>query len=577
MDAALQQLLSSLPPPVARALATPHGMAAAISPENLVAQSVVAARAAAAAAATHGGAVTLAVAALTFLAAAVSWSLAAPRYVFSLPPDIEKRARAIAYPQYAGLPEGVLITGGCGFLGRNIAAALLSQARVKTVVLFDVVVGKFDDPRVVVVKGDLRDRAALERAIKDNNVTGVIHTASPHPNGTDVAVFKAVNVDGTAAALAAADAAGARVFVSTSSASVVWQGRDHAGVDEAVPYPATFRDAYSATKAEGERVVMAYGRAHGARLATVCLRPHAIFGPGDRQMVPTLIERAREGKDKWIIGDGRNVVDFTYIGNVVHAHLLALARGAAHIAKTGSGAGWAANGKTYFITNGEPRPFWGVLNAFMQGLGYRGGRFRLPAGLLKAGASAAAAVNDARAALAGGRAAPLTLSAARVEIVSTVHWYSIAAARADLGYAPLWPMDEGIFLTLKAFPELRNTDPPRDVVERARGAGLVALGLVPDTATAVRRGAVGAAGVDAAALPEYTAADVARHAAPDDMWVVIDGRVYDLTPHVPLHPCGPDKIAQHPGADVSKGFHGPQHPESVHGVLAQYLVGRLKG
>ena len=57
-------------------------------------------------------------------------------------------------------------------------------------------------------------------------------------------------------------------------------------------------------------------------LATVALRPSGIFGEGDPLFVPVLVDKARVGKLKYIIGNGSNLMDFTYVGNVAHAHVL---------------------------------------------------------------------------------------------------------------------------------------------------------------------------------------------------------------------------------------------------------------
>lgn len=492
-------------------------------------------------------------------------------FVFDLPADVEKKADAVHFPQYQ-LPATVLVTGGCGFLGRNIISALLQQKDVQKVVAFDIVKGKFEDPRVVMAQGDLRSEA-LQAALQQHAVGAIIHTASPHPNGTNKKIFYDVNVDGTKSALQAAAASGVRAFVYTSSASVVWQGSDHAGVDESVPYPTSYRDYYAQTKALAEQAVMHFGVTHGAQVITISVRPHAIFGPGDRQLVPTLIDRAKEGKDKWIIGNGENVVDFTYIGNVVHSHLLAVQAAHVYWASKGTGVGCPANGKTFFITNGEPMRFWDVLNSFVQGLGYRGGRMRLPAWFLKGVAYPQQWVVDVLQAVTG-KPIQLTLSPARVEIISTVHWYSISAATRDLAYKPLWDMATGIYLTLKAFPELRQVDPSPEVVARAKGTNLIKLGLIVDNTRAAEK-RVPAAQRDPSTLPAYTPSEVACHCSEKDMWVIVKGLVYDLTPFVPLHPGGVPMIMQHPGQDVSKGFHGPQHPESVHTVLAQHLIGRV--
>lgn len=58
-------------------------------------------------------------------------------------------------------------------------------------------------------------------------------------------------------------------------------------------------------------------------VATVALRPSGIFGEGDPLLVPILVEKAKEGKMKYIIGDGKNLMDFTYVGNVAQAHIQA--------------------------------------------------------------------------------------------------------------------------------------------------------------------------------------------------------------------------------------------------------------
>ena len=58
---------------------------------------------------------------------------------------------------------------------------------------------------------------------------------------------------------------------------------------------------------------------------------------------------------------------------------------------------------------------------------------------------------------------------------------------------------------------------------------------------------------------QYTAKEVALHNREDDCWLIIDGKVFDVTPFVDAHPGG-SAIYAHAGQDVSKGFHGPQHP-----------------
>lgn len=71
---------------------------------------------------------------------------------------------------------------------------------------------------------------------------------------------------------------------------------------------------------EGERRVLAANGSNGT-LATCAIRPSGIFGEGDVTFFPTLVAKARQGKLKYYIGNGRNRVEFTYVGNVAQAHI----------------------------------------------------------------------------------------------------------------------------------------------------------------------------------------------------------------------------------------------------------------
>jgi sterol-4alpha-carboxylate 3-dehydrogenase (decarboxylating) len=135
-----------------------------------------------------------------------------------------------------------------------------------------------------------RSLLRLERCVKCNKLlrphafdscwqsgaTCIIHTASPHANLKDAALYWKVNVDGTKAVIAAAQASGVRKLVFTSSAGVVFNGGDIIGVDERLPYPAQPFDAYNESKAKAEEAVLAANGQGG--LLTVALRPAGIFG-----------------------------------------------------------------------------------------------------------------------------------------------------------------------------------------------------------------------------------------------------------------------------------------------------------
>ena len=67
--------------------------------------------------------------------------------------------------------------------------------------------------------------------------------------------------------------------------------------------------------------------------------------------------------------------------------------------------------------------------------------------------------------------------------------------------------------------------------------------------------------------------EIAKHSALDDLWIIIDGKVYDVTNYVDEHPGGARAIAKNAGGDATKGFKGPQHPSRVFDIVEEYLIG----
>ena len=98
--------------------------------------------------------------------------------------------------------------------------------------------------------------------------------------------------------------------------------------------------------------------ANDGRLATVALRPHLIWGPGDTNLVPRIIARARSGRLRRI-GRRPNLVDSTYIDDAAEAHLHAADRLA-------PGPGSSIAGRVYFVSQGEPWPVWDLVNRILQ-------------------------------------------------------------------------------------------------------------------------------------------------------------------------------------------------------------------
>src|SRR5262249_46317462 len=160
-----------------------------------------------------------------------------------------------------------------------------------------------------VVRADLRDRVAVAAACA--GVDAVCHVGALSAPWGRAADFHAVNVGGTENVIVGCRAHGVGRLVYASSPSVVFDGRDHRALTEDAPYPRRLMSVYSLTKKIGEDRVRA---ASAAGLATVTIRPKAVFGPGDASLLPRLLLAARK-KRLPQVGDGRNLVDLTYVEN----------------------------------------------------------------------------------------------------------------------------------------------------------------------------------------------------------------------------------------------------------------------
>lgn len=316
-----------------------------------------------------------------------------------------------------------LVTGGGGFLGGAIIDRLLQRG--DTVRSY----ARGDYPEltargVEVVRGDLTDPAAVIAACEGVDV--VFHVAAKAGAWGPYADYQRANVDGTRNVMAGCRAHGVRRLVYTSSPSVIFNGRDMEGVDESVPYPAHHEAAYPATKAEAERAVLA---SNGPDLATVALRPHAIWGPGDTNITPRLVERARTGRLRRI-GTTPKRVDATYIDNAAHAHILAADRLA---------PGAAMAGRAYFIANNEPMPLWDLIDGILAAHGLPAAGPPVPLGVVLA----ASTVLEAAHTLFSRPGEPLMTRWAANEL-GTAHWFDLTAARRDLGYEPVVSTAEGL-------------------------------------------------------------------------------------------------------------------------------------
>jgi len=316
----------------------------------------------------------------------------------------------------------VLVTGGGGFLGGAIVRAL--RARGDQVIAMQ----RGDYPElkalgVEVHRGDLCDRALLRRA--SNGCDLVLHVAGKTGVWGDYREYHHCNVEATRNVIEACLENGIGRLVHTSTPSVVFAGRDEDPADESAPYPARFLNHYQATKAQAERLVLA---ANSARLATLALRPHLIWGPGDPHLIRRVVERARTGRLRLVKTDKR--VDATFIDNAVEAHLLA-----GRALRLGA----PCAGKAYFISDGAPRPLYVIINEILAAHDLPPVKnFISPAAAYLAGS-----VFELAYRLFGIEREPLiTRFVARQ--LSCAHWYDLSAAGRDLGYQPVINQQEAL-------------------------------------------------------------------------------------------------------------------------------------
>lgn len=268
-----------------------------------------------------------------------------------------------------------IVTGGCGFLGSHLVEALLKDPECEVHIL-DIETGHNRMPGATYHMCDITSAEDVKHALLKIKPKVVFHVVSPDPLSHDHVRFQQVNVDGTHNLLEAAKASPAQAFVYTSTSSVVHNHVDNMlDADEILPvlrYPAQ-KNVYTLTKVAAEDKVNAANRADGdASLLTEIMRPASTFGERDYLNFWSVVTKARAGRANVQIGDGKNLFSYTYVGNLVDAHILAAEALVRAHGKPPPSPESRADGEAFFITNDEDHDwrFWDYQRAVAASVGY---------------------------------------------------------------------------------------------------------------------------------------------------------------------------------------------------------------
>jgi dTDP-glucose 4,6-dehydratase len=230
----------------------------------------------------------------------------------------------------------VLVTGGAGFIGSNLVRTILRET-TWTVVNFDALTyaGNLesltdvsDHPRYSFVLGDIADPAAVNAAIVEHGVTGIINAAAEtHVDRSisDASPFVRTNVLGTQVLLEAARHHSITRFVQVSTDEVYGSlGPDGAFTEESPLQP---NSPYAASKAGADCLVRAYTHTYG--LHTVVTRCSNNYGPYQfpEKFIPLMILNALEGRALPIYGDGKQVRDWLHVEDHCRAIIAAYEHG----------------------------------------------------------------------------------------------------------------------------------------------------------------------------------------------------------------------------------------------------------
>jgi len=273
--------------------------------------------------------------------------------------------------------------------------------------------------------GDITDAASVREAME--GMDAAVHCAALVSDWGPRETFERVNIQGSRHVFDAALQSGVRRLVHFSTADVFGIYAGHRVIDDSFPLKRT-GFPYSDTKADAERLALAYARERGLPVAV--LRPAWVYGPGDRSVLPELVDAMRTHRMVFF-GSPRNTIPLCYIDNLVDAVVLALTRD-------------EALGQGYLVCDGAGVSWKELTDLLADRLGLPKVRLTLPLPLAKA--MAVATETLAKTAKSTKRPA---LTRYVIEFMGRDLSYSNAKIRRELGFSPRVLPQEGLARTIE--------------------------------------------------------------------------------------------------------------------------------
>lgn len=225
----------------------------------------------------------------------------------------------------------ILVTGGAGFIGSNLAEKFLKQNN-QVIVLDNLITGKIENIDILnnysgftFIKGDIRDMETCKQAVC--NVDYVFHEAalgSVPRSIKDPILFTDINICGTLNVFLAARDAHVKRLVFASSSSVYGDSKNLPKTESIIGNPLS---PYAITKRTNEFYARNFRDLYGLKI--IGLRYFNVFGPKQdtksiyAAVIPKFVKAFMNGESPVINGDGSYSRDFTYVDNVLHANELA--------------------------------------------------------------------------------------------------------------------------------------------------------------------------------------------------------------------------------------------------------------